>query len=159
MALLQERVGEFYFYTDSFLQKNVIPYVGMTVKYDLGYFQKGNRAINILVDEKNHNKPQGISSTPIIQQIKCPNCNGNIKLDFDNLASYCPYCASPLTIDLSVVKDVLLEKEKTRRFLGKEELKFQKEIVEEKNTALLSILLIGVLGLCVIALVIIILLM
>ncbi len=72
----------------------------------------------------------------ILRAIRCPNCNGIIKLDFDNIINYCPYCASQLTINTSLVKDILIEKEKTKQILGRAELQFQEKKLEAKKESL-----------------------
>ncbi len=68
-----------------------------------------------------------------LHPIKCQNCNGDIKLDLDNLASYCPYCGSQLMIDISTLQTVLLEREKTKRQIRNAEIRLEKQKDENKN--------------------------
>lgn len=48
-----------------------------------------------------------------IKSIRCGSCGGTVKLDYNNLVSYCPYCGGALSMDMSAVRDILVEKEKT----------------------------------------------
>lgn len=69
----------------------------------------------------------------MIRPIKCEACGGNINLDFDNLISYCPYCGASLMIESSIIKDILIEKEKTKQVLGKEQIQLEKEKFRLQN--------------------------
>ena len=75
-----------------------------------------------------------------IKIITCQNCGGNIKLDFDDLISYCPYCSAAITLDMSQVKDIFLEREKTKQTAEIEQTKREKEKSDR-------LVLIGVFGL------------
>lgn len=73
----------------------------------------------------------------LIKSIKCPNCNGSVKLDFDNLASYCPYCGSQLMIDLATAQNILREKERTKRAIYKEFSNTDRQKDENRTTLLI----------------------
>ena len=62
-------------------------------------------------------EPKGIAmkkDAPIFE-INCPNCGASLQLDFENLISFCPFCRKKLLIDPVAFKEILVEKEKTRR--------------------------------------------
>lgn len=46
-----------------------------------------------------------------------------MELDLDNLISFCPYCGGKLLVDPVAFKDVLIEKERTKRI----EMKYSQE--------------------------------
>jgi DNA-directed RNA polymerase subunit RPC12/RpoP len=50
-----------------------------------------------------------------IIKMKCSHCGANLELDLDNLMAYCPYCGEKLLIDVGQLKDVLVEREKTKQ--------------------------------------------
>lgn len=59
--------------------------------------------------------------------LKCENCNANLKVDIEHGAGYCPYCGAQVYADYS--DSVLKEKEKTKRAKYKEDT----EIFKTKN--------------------------
>ena len=47
--------------------------------------------------------------------MNCPACGAGLELDIDNLISFCPYCGGKLLVDPVAFRDVLVERERTRR--------------------------------------------
>ena len=47
--------------------------------------------------------------------MNCPACGAGLELDIDNLISFCPYCGGKLLVDPVAFKEVLIEKERTKR--------------------------------------------
>lgn len=47
--------------------------------------------------------------------MKCHKCGASISLDIDNLVGFCPYCGTKLLVDPVAFKEILVEKEKTKR--------------------------------------------
>lgn len=56
-------------------------------------------------------------------KMNCPACGAGLELDIDNLISFCPYCGGKLLVDPVAFKDVLVEKERTKRI----EMKYSQE--------------------------------
>lgn len=56
-------------------------------------------------------------------KMNCPACGAGLELDIDNLISFCPYCGEKLLVDPVAFKDVLVEKERTKRI----EMKYSQE--------------------------------
>lgn len=56
-------------------------------------------------------------------KMNCPACGAGLELDLDNLISFCPYCGGKLLVDPVAFKDVLIEKERTKRI----EMKYSQE--------------------------------
>lgn len=47
--------------------------------------------------------------------MECHKCGAGITLDIDNLIGFCPYCGTKLLVDPVAFKEILIEKEKTKR--------------------------------------------
>lgn len=79
---------------------------------------------------------------------KCQNCGADIDLNLDNLIGFCPYCGTKLLVDPIAFKEVLIEKEKTKRASMK--FAHEKELIdsaEEKDAKLFKLkLAIGIAG-------------
>ena len=54
-------------------------------------------------------------------ELKCNNCGADLKLELENMQTFCQYCGSKLLIDMDNLSEVLKEKEKTKQVIGKEE--------------------------------------
>lgn len=72
-------------------------------------------------------------------ELKCSNCGANLKLDLENLQSFCHYCGNKLLISIDDLSKVLVEKEKTKRteLVNEHELKRQKQDFKEFITTLI----------------------
>lgn len=66
-------------------------------------------------------------------ELKCPGCGSVLEMDLDKLLVYCPYCGNKLSVEMDVLRDILLEREKTRQVF--EELKTKREIAKNKTDA------------------------
>lgn len=92
-------------------------------------------------------KQKGIGKIRMVN-LTCTNCGASLDLDIDSLQLYCPFCGNRLMIDVEQMKDILLEKERTKQ--KGLEYKHEKEMTVEKAKAEgLSILwiLLGFIGL------------
>lgn len=60
--------------------------------------------------------------------MECNSCGASISLDVDNLIAFCPYCGNKLMVDPIAFRDLLVEREKTKRL----EMQFnhEKEMVD-----------------------------
>lgn len=47
--------------------------------------------------------------------MKCHECGASIALDIENLIGFCPHCGTKLLVDPIAFKEILIEKEKTKR--------------------------------------------
>lgn len=53
--------------------------------------------------------------------LKCKHCGANLKLDPENIQTFCQYCGDKLLIDMDKLSEVLKEKEKTKQVIEKEQ--------------------------------------
>ena len=81
-------------------------------------------------------------------EMTCGKCGASISLDIDNLIAYCPYCGNKLMVDPIAFRDLLVEREKTKRL--EMEFTHEKEMEDSasnrktmKNKALLIAAAIG----------------
>ena len=67
----------------------------------------------------------------MIKIIRCTSCDSNIKIDLDNLISYCPYCGSTLMLDVETIQELLIEKERTKQIMDDNNTDYK--IFHERN--------------------------
>lgn len=64
-------------------------------------------------------------------ELKCPGCGSVLEMDLDSLLVYCPYCGNKLSVEMDVLRDILVEREKTRQVF--EELRTKREISKDET--------------------------
>lgn len=64
-------------------------------------------------------------------ELKCPGCGSVLEMDLDKLLVYCPYCGNKLSVEMDVLRDILVEREKTRQVF--EELRTKREISKDET--------------------------
>ena len=83
-----------------------------------------------------------------VHDMKCQNCGADIHLDLDNLIAFCPYCGAKLLVDPIAFKEVLVEKERTKRVAMKYD--HEKEVYaasEKRNKKIVKLkIVIGSIG-------------
>lgn len=52
-------------------------------------------------------------------------------MDLDKLLVYCPYCGNKLSVEMDVLRDILVEREKTKQVF--EELRTKREISKDET--------------------------
>ena len=82
-------------------------------------------------------------------KLKCASCNAPLEVDLDNLQVYCPYCGQKLMIDVQQMKDLLIEREKTRQMQLGYDYSERKARREDQYTMKLIAILLGVLAVSV----------
>lgn len=70
-----------------------------------------------------------MSENNYLYTMDCQKCGASINLDLDNLISFCPYCGSKLMVDPVAFRDVLVEKEMTKR----ESMKYAQQDKERED--------------------------
>ena len=74
-----------------------------------------------------------MSENKALLDMNCGRCGAAITLDIDNLIGFCPYCGNKLLVDPIAFKDVLAEREKTKRCAMK--YAHEKEMFDAKAMA------------------------
>ena len=89
-----------------------------------------------------------------LKTIKCDNCGGSIELDLDNLIYYCPSCGSVLHVDLTIIKDILITREKEQTIRNKDNVQLEQKKDENRTILYMMIMLIGIAVVGIVALII-----
>ena len=69
-------------------------------------------------------------------RMECPNCKASLDINIEKLQAFCPYCGTKLLFDFEQINQILIEKEKTKRFQISQETEIQKIKIKQITEAL-----------------------